>query len=66
MWVDQPGSALALDDGDACAGARAAWRAAGNGGGGGGGEESYYDLLGVPRDATPDQIKRAYYLLARR
>ena len=27
--------------------------------------EDFYELLGVPRDATPDQIKKQYYLRAR-
>ncbi|KAL3922105.1 MAG: hypothetical protein SGARI_006529, partial [Bacillariaceae sp.] len=26
----------------------------------GGGEESFYQLLGIDRDATPDEVKRAY------
>ena len=28
--------------------------------------ESFYDLLGVPKDAAPETIKRQYYLLARK
>lgn len=29
-------------------------------------EEDFYQLLGVPRDAPPDLIKKQYYILARR
>ena len=28
--------------------------------------EGFYTLLNVPKDASPEQIKRQYYLLARR
>ena len=30
------------------------------------GEESFYELLGVPQDASPELIKKQYYILARR
>jgi DnaJ-class molecular chaperone len=29
-------------------------------------ERDYYEVLGVARDATPDQIKKAYRSLARK
>lgn len=27
--------------------------------------ESHYEILGIPRDATPDAIRRAYFKLVR-
>jgi hypothetical protein len=68
-WIDPPGNALVVD-GDATAAARRQWRRqqqrAHSGGGGGEAEEDFYELLGVERDASSDEIKRQYYLLARR
>ena len=70
-WVDQPTLALVVDD-EAFQPARAAWNAeyrSNNGGGPGpgiGNGDNYYELLGVPADASLEQIKRQYYILARR
>jgi curved DNA-binding protein CbpA len=57
QWVDNPGSALAVDDGAAAHLRRPPANAD---------DVDYYALLGVPQDATSEQIKRAYYLAARR
>ncbi|KAK9826317.1 hypothetical protein WJX74_008417 [Apatococcus lobatus] len=71
QWVDQPTLALVVDD-EAFQPARAAWNAeyrSNNGGGPGpglGNGDNYYQLLGVPADASLEQIKRQYYILARR
>ena len=67
QWVADPGSALTLEDG-LFAAARARWQAnsgaTGTPGRGAAGPD-YYGMLGVPHDAAPEDIKRAYYLLAR-
>lgn len=70
-WVDMPTLALALDDSD-----HPTWHRQGRRAGGGrrkgaagedaDGEEDFYSLLGVPRDASPELIKKQYYILARR
>ncbi len=66
MWVDQPGSALVTDD-EIFANVREHWHRSGGGAAGASGQQvDYYALLGVDRDATPEAIKRSYYVLARK
>ncbi len=65
MWVDQPGSALVTDD-EIFASVREQWHRSGGGAAGASGRVDYYALLGVERDAPPEAIKRAYYVLARK
>ena len=66
MWVDQPGSALVTDD-EIFASVREHWHRSGGGAAGSSGQQvDYYALLGVDRDATPEAIKRSYYVLARK
>jgi len=57
-WADPPGTALQPFDADEAA-RRARLSAAPP-------PVDYYALLEVSRDATPEQIKRAYYVLARK
>lgn len=56
VWIDDPGTALIVDDGtfDHLRPVPSAT------------VEDYYGLLGVARDVTAEEIKRAYYLAARR
>lgn len=58
VWVAQPESALTTYD--AAAATRRQYM------GLAGPQLDYYALLEVPRDATPQQIKRQYYVLARK
>ena len=63
-WVDQPQSALTTYD----AAAASHWHRLGISNILGCRQQQldYYELLEVPRDATPKHIKRQYYKLARR
>jgi curved DNA-binding protein CbpA len=56
-WVDDPGTALIIDDGTTYAHLRPAPDAS---------FDDYYGLLSVSKDASAEEIKRAYYLLARK
>lgn len=55
-WVNEPGTALAVDD-DAYAGARQRWKPSSLMGRDPS-ESDFYAILGVQRDATPEQIKK--------
>ncbi|EIE18163.1 DnaJ-domain-containing protein [Coccomyxa subellipsoidea C-169] len=57
--------ALVTDD-EIFASVREQWHRSGGGAAGASGRVDYYALLGVERDAPPEAIKRAYYVLARK
>lgn len=64
-WIENPGVALLIDD-EVTQAARMRWNGAQRAGSRLSPEDDYYALLNVPRDATPEHIKKQYYLLARR
>ena len=55
-WVEQPSTALVLED-EAFAGSRQRWRPS-EFMSSTSGEDDFYTVLGVQRDATPEQIKK--------